>query len=237
MIRVLVVDDNLLIRAGLLSLLHTATGIRVVGEASYGEEAVACAAGSHPDVILIDIQVPGAGISVIERILAQSCEPRPSIVVLTTFDRDESISAALRAGASGFLLKDDSPERLVAAVTAAARGDLPFAPSIARRLVDAYVKRAEPAAHGSSGLHVLTTREREVLRLTAKGLSNNEIAETLVISEATVKSHLNRTMTKLRVSSRAQAVVFAYETGLVVPRGGRLRTATGVPVGRGGGPG
>ncbi|MGY0055011.1 LuxR C-terminal-related transcriptional regulator [Streptomyces sp. LZ34] len=237
MIKVLMVDDSLLIRAGLLSLLHTCPGIRVVGEAAYGEEAVAYAASRHPDVILIDIQVPGAGVSVIERILAQDSKPRPSIIVLTTLDHDESISAALRAGASGFLLKDNSPERLVSAVTAAARGDLPFAPGIARRLVEAYVERVESTTDTLAGLDVLTTREREVLRLTAKGLSNKEIADVLVISEATVKSHLNRTMTKLQVGSRAQAVVLAYETGLVVPRGTQVHTAGGVPIKKGGGHG
>ncbi|MEE1753770.1 response regulator transcription factor [Streptomyces sp. SP18CS02] len=222
-IRVLIVDDQFLIRAGLVALLHTTPGMRVVGEASYGEEAVTRAAQLAPDVVLMDVRMPGMdGITAAERILAQSqSDPPPRVLILTSFDLDHYVHAALRAGVSGFLLKSGDPERLLAAITAVARGDTAFAPSVSRRLIEAYVRRTDPApgAPPPARLGVLTTREREVLRLTARGLSNAEIAESLVISETTVKSHLNRTMTKLALGSRAQAVVLAYETGLVTPRG------------------
>lgn len=220
MIRVLVVDDQILIRAGLVALLQAAPGIEVVGEAEDGEAAVDRAAATRPDVILMDIRMPGLdGTAATERILAQAADPLPRVLVLTTFDLDEYVYAALRAGASGFLLKDTGPERLIEAVAAVARGDVLFAPSVTRRLIEAYVNREDPVpgADTPAALDALTAREREVLRLTAKGLSNSEIAELLFISEATVKTHLNRTMTKLALASRAQAVVVAYETGLVVP--------------------
>ncbi|MEU3195023.1 response regulator transcription factor, partial [Streptomyces sp. NPDC006992] len=156
-----------------------------------------------------------------------STEPRPRILVLTTFDLDEYVYAALRAGASGFLLKDTGPQRLLAAVAAVAEGDTLFAPSVTRRLVEAYAPRTErPAAPGGT-LEQLTGRELDVLRLVAGGLSNPGIAQTLVISESTVKTHLNRTMAKLGIGSRAQAVVLAYETGLVVPGGGGPRKPGG----------
>jgi DNA-binding NarL/FixJ family response regulator len=219
-IRVLVVDDQILIRAGLVALLQAAPGIEVVGEAEDGEAAVDRAAATRPDVILMDIRMPGLdGTAATERILAQAADPLPRVLVLTTFDLDEYVYAALRAGASGFLLKDTGPERLIEAVAAVARGDVLFAPSVTRRLIEAYVNRKDPVpgADTPAALDALTAREREVLRLTAKGLSNSEIAELLFISEATVKTHLNRTMTKLALDSRAQAVVVAYETGLVVP--------------------
>ncbi|MFI2509085.1 response regulator [Streptomyces sp. NPDC018972] len=232
MIRVLVVDDQDLIRAGLVALLRAAPGVEVVGEATGGEEAVARAADTRPDVVLMDIRMPGTdGITATERILAEAAAsppgpgtraerpPLPRVLVLTTFDLDEYVYAALRAGASGFLLKDTGPERLLEAIGAVARGDLLFAPSVTRRLIEAYVQRSEPVPDSPASLEALTAREREVLLLTARGLSNAEIAEQLFISEATVKTHLNRTMTKLDLDSRAQAVVVAYETGLVVPGG------------------
>ncbi|NJP52105.1 response regulator transcription factor [Streptomyces sp. SBST2-5] len=231
MIRVLVVDDQDLIRAGLVALLRAAPGVEVVGEATDGAEAVTLAARTRPDVVLMDIRMPGMdGIAATERILAEAAAgpgtgtPQdgsglPRVLVLTTFDLDEYVYAALRAGASGFLLKDTGPERLLEAVSAVARGDMLFAPSVTRRLIEAYVQRAEPVPDSPASLEALTAREREVLRLTARGLSNTEIAEQLFISEATVKTHLNRTMTKLDLDSRAQAVVVAYETGLVVPGG------------------
>ncbi|MFD7708004.1 response regulator [Streptomyces sp. NPDC059785] len=221
--RVLVVDDQGLIRAGLVALLRVAPGIEVVGEAEDGETAVERAARLRPDVILMDIRMPGVdGITATERILASATDPVPRILMLTTFDLDEYVYAALRAGASGFLLKDTGPERLIEAVTAVARGDMLFAPSVTRRLIEVYVRREEPPPDTTAGIEALTAltdREREVLRLTAKGLSNTEIAGRLFISEATVKTHLNRTMTKLDLGSRAQAVVVAYETGLVLPGG------------------
>jgi DNA-binding NarL/FixJ family response regulator len=220
--RVLVVDDQFLIRAGLVGLLLAAPGVEVVGEAGDGAEAVEVAARTRPDVILMDIRMPGMnGIQATEHILAQASDPAPRILVLTTFDLDEYVYGALRAGASGFLLKDSGPERLLAAVAAVGGGDALFAPSVTRRLVEAFARQGEAAGAGEQppGLGALTSREVEVLKLIARGLSNLEIAERLYISEATVKTHLNRTMTKLALGSRAQAVVVAYETGLVTPGG------------------
>ncbi|ORT57027.1 response regulator transcription factor [Streptomyces sp. CB03238] len=222
MTRVLVVDDQFLIRAGLVGLLRAAPGIEVVGEASDGEEAVALVAGTRPDVVLMDIRMPGmGGIAATEKILAEAPDPAPKVLVLTTFDLDEYVYGALRAGASGFLLKDSGPERLLAAVAAVGGGDALFAPSVTRRLVEAFARQvgSEPA-QPPPDLGMLTGRETEVLRLTARGLSNQEIAGELFISEATVKTHLNRAMNKLDLDSRAQAVVVAYETGLVTPGGG-----------------
>ncbi|MEU9990470.1 response regulator transcription factor [Streptomyces sp. NPDC048045] len=221
MTRVLVVDDQFLIRAGLVGLLDAVPGFEVVGEAGDGEEAVRLAAEMRPDVILMDIRMPGTGgIEATERILAQADGQAPRVLVLTTFDLDEYVYGALRAGAAGFLLKDSGPERLLAAIRAVEGGDALFAPSVTRRLVESFT-RPRSAAPGAvdppPDLGVLTARETEVLRLTARGLSNLEIADRLYISEATVKTHLNRTMTKLELGSRAQAVVVAYETGLVVP--------------------
>ncbi|TQK50388.1 LuxR family two component transcriptional regulator [Streptomyces sp. SLBN-118] len=223
MTRVLVVDDQFLIRAGLVGLLRAAPGFEVVGEAGDGEEAVALAAQTRPDVILMDIRMPGmSGIAATEKILAEAPDPLPRVLVLTTFDLDEYVYGALRAGACGFLLKDSGPERLLAAVAAVRGGDALFAPSVTRRLVEAFARQAGSAESTDASppdLGALTSREVEVLRLTARGLSNLEIAGELFISEATVKTHLNRTMSKLDLGSRAQAVVVAYETGLVTPGG------------------
>ncbi|WP_371673888.1 response regulator transcription factor [Streptomyces sp. NBC_00289] len=219
MTRVLVVDDQFLIRAGLVGLLRAAPGIEVVGEAADGADAVEQAAATSPDVVLMDIRMPGmSGITATERILAGADGegPSPRILVLTTFDLDEYVYAALRAGASGFLLKDAGPERLLAAVAAVAGGDTLFAPSVTRRLIEALAPHNR-VAEPSADLAVLTAREVEVLGLIAQGLSNMDIADHLFISEATVKTHLNRTMSKLDLSSRAQAVVLAYESGLVKP--------------------
>ncbi|GHD85554.1 DNA-binding response regulator [Streptomyces naganishii JCM 4654] len=218
----LVVDDQFLVRSGLVALLRAAPGMEVAGEAADGAEAVTLAAKTRPDVVLMDIRMPGmTGIEATRRILAEAVEPAPRILILTTFDLDEYVYGALRAGASGFLLKDAGPERLLAAVTAVHGGDALFAPVVTRRLVEAFTARAEPESPGGSspGLRALTTREMEVLRLVARGLTNAEAADRLFISEATVKTHLNRTMSKLSLSSRAQAVVLAYESGLVRPGG------------------
>lgn len=225
MTRVLVVDDQFLIRAGLVGLLRAAPGIEVVGEAGDGAEAVALAATTRPDVILMDIRMPGmSGIVATEKILAEAPEPPPRVLVLTTFDLDEYVYGALRAGASGFLLKDSGPERLLAAVAAVGGGDALFAPSVTCRLVEAFARQAgagpDDRAEPPPDLRALTLREVEVLKLIATGLSNADIADRLYISEATVKTHLNRTMSKLDLDSRAQAVVVAYETGLVTPGGG-----------------
>ncbi|MCT7354475.1 response regulator transcription factor [Streptomyces sp. 15-116A] len=220
MIRVLVVDDQFLVRSGLVALLRAAPGMEVAGEAADGAEAVAVAARTRPDVILMDIRMPGmTGIEATERILAEATDPAPRVLVLTTFDLDEYVYGALRVGASGFLLKDAGPDRLLAAVTAVHGGDALFAPAVTRRLVEAYTSRAAapPETGPPPGLEALTGREVEVLTLVGRGLTNAEAADRLFISEATVKTHLNRTMAKLGLASRAQAVVLAYETGLVTP--------------------
>ncbi|MFI5678043.1 response regulator [Streptomyces cellulosae] len=222
MTRVLVVDDQFLIRAGLVGLLDAAPGFKVAGEAGDGEEAVRLAAKTRPDVILMDIRMPGMnGIQATRRIIADAADPAPRVLVLTTFDLDEYVYGALRAGASGFLLKDSGPERLLAAVAAVGGGDALFAPSVTRRLIEAYAQqdRSTPDAQPPPDLNTLTRREVDVLKHIARGLSNPEIADQLSISEATVKTHLNRVMTKLDLNSRAQAVVIAYETGLVTPGG------------------
>ncbi|MFI0791566.1 response regulator [Micromonospora rubida] len=227
MIRLLVVDDQVLIRAGLAALLRAVPHIEVVGEASSGEEAVRLAEATVPDVVLMDVRMPGmGGIAATEQIV-RSQPGTVKVIILTTFDLDEYVYDALRVGATGFLLKDTPPEQLLTAVATAAAGEMLFAPSVVRRLVEAYV--AQPFPHerpgrgpgpglGAAGLHALTARERQVLQLVARGLSNPDIADHLVISEATVKTHLNRTMTKLNLASRAQAVVLAYESGLVRPQ-------------------
>jgi DNA-binding NarL/FixJ family response regulator len=219
MTSVLVVDDQVLIRAGLAALIHAAPGLEVVGQATDGLDAVAQAAASEPDVVLMDIRMPGLnGVAATERILAPARAHRPRVLILTTFDLDDYVYAALRAGACGFLLKDTPPERLLAAIHAVAAGDMLFAPSVTRRLIEAYADRRDAAVGPPPDLRSLTAREIEVLRLVAKGSSNAQIAGHLMVSEATVKTHLNRTMTKLNLTSRAQAVVMAYEAGLVTPR-------------------
>jgi DNA-binding NarL/FixJ family response regulator len=222
MIGVLVVDDQVLIRAGLAALIHSAPGLHVVGQAADGQEAVQLVATERPDVVLMDVRMPGVnGVDATERILAEAGPHAPKVLILTTFDLDEYVYAALRAGACGFLLKDTPPERLLSAIKTIAVGDLLFAPSVTRRLIEAYTQRPGLALEPPPDLRELTGREIEVLELVGKGLSNDDIAAQLVLSVATVKTHLTRIMTKLRLSSRAQAVVIAYETGLVIPGGGR----------------
>ncbi|GGV47386.1 DNA-binding response regulator [Kitasatospora herbaricolor] len=215
---VLVADDQILVRAGLCALLRMAPGVEVVGEACDGEDAVQQVARTSPDVVLMDIRMPGTdGIQATRRLLARPDTAGTRVIVLTTFDLDGYVYDALRAGASGFLLKETPPERLIAAVHAVAAGDMLFAPSVTRRLIEAYAPPARPADDLPPAWHTVTNREREVLLQVASGRTNGEIAERLFLSEATIKTHLNRVMGKLGLSSRAQAVVFAYESGLVVP--------------------
>ncbi|WIV55782.1 response regulator [Amycolatopsis nalaikhensis] len=218
---VLVVDDQPLVRAGLAALLRAASGLDVVGEAADGEQAVARAAATRPDVILMDVRMPGVGgVTATRRILAAAEDPAPRILILTTFDIDEYVYEALRAGAAGFLLKEAEPARLVHAIHTVAAGDLLFAPAVTRRLIETYVRHHTPAGGGRTGharLGTLTAREREILCLVGTGITNRDIAGRLTISEGTVKTHLNRVMTKLDLTSRAQAVVLAYESGLIVP--------------------
>jgi DNA-binding NarL/FixJ family response regulator len=217
----LIADDQSLVRAGFRMIL-TANGIEVAGEASDGLEAVEAAAALQPDVVLMDIRMPNLdGLEATRRILA--ADTRCRILMLTTFDLDEYVYEALAAGASGFLLKDVTPEHLVASVKLVDTGDALLAPSITRRLVEKFA----PAAGSASGptavhrdLAVLTPREREILALMGRGLSNAELAERLVLSEATVKTHVAHIFTKLSLRDRAQAVVVAYETGLVAPGDG-----------------
>ncbi|MEV7094013.1 response regulator transcription factor [Amycolatopsis sp. NPDC051045] len=215
---VLVVDDQPLVRAGLAALLRAAPGLEVVGEAADGEQAVARAAATRPDVILMDVRMPGVGgVTATRRILAGAEDPAPRILILTTFDIDEYVYEALRAGAAGFLLKEAEPARLVHAIHTVAAGDLLFAPTVTRRLIETYVQHHAPARGDHPRLGTLTAREREILCLVGTGLTNRDIAGRLMISEGTVKTHLNRVMTKLDLTSRAQAVVLAYETGLITP--------------------
>jgi DNA-binding NarL/FixJ family response regulator len=219
-IRVLVVDDQELVRAGFCVILSTADGITVVGEAGDGEVAVDRAAVLNPDVVLMDVRMPGMdGLEATRLITAAAAErgSGPRVVMLTTFDLDDYVYEALRAGASGFLLKDSPRGDLVAAVRAAAAGDALLAPSVTRRLIEAFARRPPETAPSPARLAALTAREGEVLLLIARGRSNAEIAAALFLSEATVKTHVGNLLAKLGVRDRVQAVIMAYETGMVVP--------------------
>ncbi|KIH98295.1 LuxR family transcriptional regulator [Streptomonospora alba] len=217
MIRVLLADDQALVRAGFRALLDSAEDVSVVAEAADGQEAVRMTAAELPDVVLMDIRMPILdGLAATRRILADPALEPVRIVILTTFDLDEYIFEALRTGASGFLVKDTEPEELLQGVRVVTRGDALLSPAVTRRLIADYAgrpKRPRPSAR----LAELTDREREVLALVAGGLTNEEIAERLVVSPATAKTHVSRTMVKLRVRDRAQLVVFAYESSLVAP--------------------
>jgi DNA-binding NarL/FixJ family response regulator len=215
-IRVLVVDDQELVRSGFSVILEAADGIEVVGEAANGEAAVAAVALYHPDVVLMDIRMPGMDGLAATRVLTGAENP-PKIVMLTTFDLDDYVYAALRAGASGFLLKDSPRHDLIAAVRAAAAGDALLSPSVTRRLIEAFARRPPEIMPSPAQLASLTARERDVLLLLARGRSNAEIAASLFVSEATVKSHVGNLLAKLGLRDRVQAVILAYETGQVIP--------------------
>jgi DNA-binding NarL/FixJ family response regulator len=216
-IRVLVVDDQELVRSGFCVILDAADGITVVGEAADGEAAVSQAAAHGPDVVLMDIRMPGMDGLEATRLITRDAAAAPKVVMLTTFDLDEYVYEALRAGASGFLLKDSPRHDLIAAVRAAAAGDALLAPSVTRRLIEAFARRPPETAPSPSRLASLTARERDVLMMLARGRSNAEIAVGLFVSEATVKTHVGNLLAKLGLRDRVQAVILAYETGLVVP--------------------
>ncbi|MBO3741601.1 response regulator [Actinoplanes flavus] len=216
-IRVVLVDDQVLVRTGFRMILDETEGIEVVGEAGDGAAAVEVSARTRPDVVLMDVRMPGVdGITATERIRALS--PAPRVIILTTFDLDDHLFAGLRAGASGFLLKDTLADDLIAAVRVVASGEAVTAPSATRRLIAHYVAAPAPGpARADHRLDPLTAREREVLTLIARGLSNAEIAASLCVSEGTVKTHIGRILAKLGLRDRIQAVILGYECGLVTP--------------------
>jgi DNA-binding NarL/FixJ family response regulator len=218
-VRVLVVDDQALVRAGFVKLLEPETDLRVVGEAGDGFEAVDAAARARPDVVLMDIRMPRLdGIEATRRIRARPGAARG--IVLTTYDLDEYVFDALKAGASGFLLKDAPADQLVAGIRVVAAGDALLAPPVTRRLIEEFARRPTPPPEGPVELIALTAREREILTLIARGLTNSEIAGHLVLGGSTVKTHVGNILTKLGLRDRVQAVVLAYETGLVRPGDG-----------------
>jgi len=226
-IRVALADDQQLVRAGLRVLLETEDGFAVVGEAAEGEQAVALVRAQRPDVVVMDVRMPGVdGLAALETIVADPDLAGTAVLVLTTFDLDEYVYRALRGGAAGFLLKDAEPADLVRAIALVARGDALLAPAVTRRLIAEFAGRPQPLVPAGR-LDVLTPREREVLALVAGGLTNDEIAARLVISPATARTHVGRVLTKLDARDRAQLVVIAYESGLIAPRtSGSLRTRT-----------
>jgi DNA-binding NarL/FixJ family response regulator len=216
-IRVVIADDQAMVRAGFALILNTEPDIEVVGEANDGEHAVAVAEDLQPDVVLMDVQMPKLdGIGATGRI-DQDGGAGSRVLILTTFERDDYVFEALRAGASGFLLKDSPRHDLIAAVRAAAAGDALLAPSVTRRLIEVFARRPPETSPSPSRLASLTARERDVLLLLARGRSNAEIAAGLFVSEATVKTHVGNLLAKLGLRDRVQAVILAYETGLVVP--------------------
>jgi len=220
MIRVLLVDDQALVRAGFRMILDAETEIQVVGEATDGREAIDQARALRPDVVLMDIRMPELdGLEATRRILAAvDGDGGPKILMLTTFDLDEYVYEALRAGASGFLLKDTPPEQLVAAIHVIAEGDALLSPAVTKRVIGEFVRGGGPKPEAQfPRLEELTAREQEVLKLIARGLSNAEIAKELFVSETTVKTHVARILMKLGLRDRVQAVVLAYEAGVVSP--------------------
>jgi DNA-binding NarL/FixJ family response regulator len=222
--RVVIADDQALVRTG-FSLILAADGIDVVAEAADGDEAVDAVRRTHPDLVLMDVRMPGTdGLEATRRILSGLVPDPPRVLILTTFDLDRYVYAALTAGASGFLLKDVTPEHLVGAVRLARTGDALLAPAITRRLVERFVSRDARTGALHRDLSVLTPRELEVLRSLGGGLSNAELAARFHLSETTVKTHVSRILSKLRLRDRAQAVVVAYEAGLITPGAGAAAT-------------
>jgi DNA-binding NarL/FixJ family response regulator len=222
MIRVIVVDDQPLVRAGIVMLVNAEEDISVIAEAADGKEALAQIRKHRPDVVLMDVRMPGTdGVTatrtlVDEGLTSQNGQPI-GVIILTTYHIDEAVYAALRAGASGFLLKDAAPTEIVNAIRSVVNGEAWLDPAVARRLIDEFAARPEPHTPTPAEMAQLTPREREVLSLMARGLSNADVAVELFISEATVKTHLARVMMKLGVREKAQAVAAAYQTGLVQP--------------------
>jgi DNA-binding NarL/FixJ family response regulator len=214
--RVLIADDDHLMRAGLIELLSADPSLEIAGEASTGRQAVERARRLCPDVVLMDVRMPDLDGIAATRELATAA-PRVRVLILTTFEQDDYVFGALRAGASGFLLKRTRPEDLIAAVHTVAAGDSLLSPSVTRRVIDRVAQQPTPDLAGHARLDQLTGREREVLELVARGLSNREIATTLVVEESTVKTHVKRILMKLGLRDRVQVVIFAYETGVNQP--------------------
>jgi DNA-binding NarL/FixJ family response regulator len=214
---VLLVDDQAMVRAGFRMILETEDDIEVVGEAEDGGKAIVAAESTQPDVVLMDVQMPVMdGLEATRRIVAAAQDGRPRVLILTTFERDEYIFESLRAGASGFLLKNAPPEDLIDALRVVAAGDALLAPSVTRRIIAEFARQPVSVPR-SLDLSQLTEREVGVLRLLSRGLSNAEIAEALYVGEATVKTHVSNILTKLNLRDRVQAVVLAYESGLILP--------------------
>ncbi|MER5637268.1 response regulator transcription factor [Kitasatospora sp. NPDC002227] len=217
-IRVLIVDDQAMVRAGFAALLAAQSDIDVVGDAADGAQALEASGRTHPDVVLMDVRMPVMdGLEAARRLLDPAAARRPKVLMLTTFDVDDYVYEALRAGASGFLLKDAPPADLIAAVRVVAAGEALLAPSVTRRLIEDFARTRPAPRRDALRLNGLTPRETEVLELIARGLSNQQIAERLVLAEQTVKTHIGRILAKLDLRDRAQAVVLAYESGLVTP--------------------
>jgi DNA-binding NarL/FixJ family response regulator len=216
--RVLIVDDDDLMRAGLVELLSIDPTIEIVGQAATGREAVARTRRLAPDVVLMDVRMPDLDGIAATRELSRTA-PEAKVLILTTFEQDDYVFGALRAGASGFLLKRTRPEELIAAVHTIAAGDSLLSPSVTRRVIDRMAQQPTPSLTDQPKLDELTPREREVLELVARGLSNREIAAALVVEESTIRTHVKRILQKLNLRDRIQAVIFAYETGVNRPRG------------------
>ncbi len=217
-IRVLIADDQALVRAGFRMIIEARDGFMVVGEASDGLDAVTQARQVHPDVVLMDIRMPVMdGVEATRILAAPGVDPAPRVIILTTFDLDQYVYDALRAGASGFLLKDTPPSALITAIEVVAAGEAILDPAVTRRLIERFAQLPQPRAADATVFADLSAREAEVLRLIAKGFSNAQIAEELFVGETTVKSHVAHLLMKLELHDRVQAVVFAYESGFVTP--------------------